>query len=363
MSKTVYRLIEEMKKAITVVVLTTLVILDEKIISAEQDDGTSDELSSDEELFLFFMFSFFALCVSLFGSFLLYISFLDDRIMKLYVDEGNLVEGEVVATAFTRGVDTDVENMGKWNSEKEYFVSIEYSILLSENYPIRIRKQLRVLESDFFHPGRNSLGCDNNDQCASEANAVATKVNPRIEITASRDSFFKIFQFENGRKLQLLVLPDRHLSALPACQVERRLSTRYRLFSITFVIAAISIAVFCFRLAAPLLEQQMYEEGREASGYIPSIIRGTTILNSLLMNFVIAMFALTPVPCIHHLLHDAIQSSLEGEYFETGGEVIKGGHAYDDSSLSSRSDVGIYNHTTSDFRYSRMGLETQSTLT
>ena len=355
-----------MKKSITVVVLTTLVILDEKIIGAEQDDGTSDgELGSDEQLFLFFMFSFFALCVSLFGSFLLYVSFLDDRIMKLYVDEGNLVEGEVVATEFTRGVDTDDENMGKWNSEKKHFVSIEYSILLSENYPIRIRKQLRVLESDFFHPGRNSLDSrDNNDRCPSEANAVATKLNPTIEIIATRDSFFKSFQFENGRKLQLLVLSDHHLSALPACQVERRLSTRYRLFSITFVIAAILIAVFCFRLAAPLLQQQMYEEEeREASGYIPSIIRGTTILNSLLMNFIIAMLALTPVPCIHHLLHDSIQSLLEGEYFEMGGEVIKCGHAYDDSSLSSRSDVGIYNRTTSDFRYSRMGLETQSTLT
>lgn len=218
----------------------------------------------------------------------------------------------------------------------------------------------------FFHPGRNSSGCDNNDICsfglASEANAVVTKVNPRIEIIASRDSFFKSFQFDHGRKLQLLVLPDHHLSALPACQVERRLGTRYRLFSITFVIAAILIAVFCFRLAAPLLQQHMYEEdGREASGYIPSIIRGPTILNSLLINFVIAMLALTPVPCIHHLLHDCIQYSLEGEYFEMGGEVIKGGH--DDSSLSSRSDFGIYNRTTSDFRYNCMGLETQSTLT
>ena len=356
-----------MKESIIVALLTTIIVLlDEKkslFVNAEQEEnpatysnGTGDgELGSNDEIFLFFIFLFFALCVSLFGSFLFYVSYLDDRIMKLYVDEGNLVEGEVVATEFTRGVDAgDAEDsIGKNfnNSQKEYFVSIEYSILLSENYPIRIRKQLRVLKGDFFHPGKNPAGgyCDPLSlNCASSGgNVIEPTKKPIIEIIASRDSFFKSFQFDHGKKLQLLVLPDHHLSALPARQVERRLSTRYRLFSISFVLAAILIAVFCFRLAAPLLQQQVY--GEEGSEYVPSIIEQSPIY-SLLINFVFAMIALAPIPCIHHLLHELIQQSLEGEYFEMGGEVIKGGQ--DDSSLSSRSDFG-YNH---------MDLETQSTL-
>lgn len=345
----------EMKKSIIVVLLATLVVLDKNIISAEQedvevtnDDEIDSELRSEEELFLFFMFSFFALCVSLFGSFLLYISYLDDSIMKLYADEGNFVEGEVVATEFTRGVDTNGEAKGNYNSQKEYFVTIEYSVFLSATYPIRIRKQLRVLECDFLNPGQNSSVFRKN----AEGKAVVKSSNPKLEIDASQDSFFKSFQFDHGRRLQLLVLPDYHLSALPACQVTRRLSTRYRLSSITFVAAAIFIAVFCFRLAAPLLEQQINEEGGiEASGYI-SYIMGppTTKLQSLLTNFFFAMLALTPILCIHHLLHGYIQHALEWEYFESGGEVIKSGQ--DDSSLSSRS-FG-YNRTNSDGGYNRM---------
>jgi len=276
----------------------------------------------DDEIFIFSIFVFFAFSVSLFGSILSYVSYLDDRIMKLYVEEGSLVEGEVVATEFTRGVDnSDNEEIGNnVNSQKEYFVTIEYSHLLSENYPIRIQKQLRVLEGDFFHQGANPSGSCNIDPCSFNCTSGHNNIipTPRVEIIASRDSFFKSFQFDHGKKLELLVLPNHHLSALPARQVERRLSTRYRLFSLSFVIAAILIAVFCFRLAAPLLR-----------------VDG---VSSFKINFMFVIIALAPIPCIHYCLHELIQHSLEGEYFEMGGEVIKGGQ--DDSSLSSNSNFG-----------------------
>lgn len=343
-----YRTIK-MKMSITVVLLTALIGLDKQIIRAEEDGSSAtnddEELGSDDELFLFFMFSLFAFCVSLCGSFLLYISYLDDRIMKLYADKGDLVEGEVIATEFTRGVtDGGIENTGNSSSQKEYFVSVEYGILLSENYPIRIRKQLRVLECDFHadSSGRGNHPCTFG--CVPEEEAVASKENPRIEIIASRDSFFKSVQFDHERKLKLLVLPDHHLSALPASCVKRRLSTRYRLYSTTFVVSAFVIAIFCFRLA-------IGEGGDEASGYFASITGGTPKVNAFLMNVAYVLLALTPILCIHHLLHDAIQYSLERDYFETGGDVIRGG--IEDSSLSSRSDF--------DFAYSRMGLGSQST--
>ena len=343
-----------MKKTITVILLTTLVVLDEKIISAEQDDymstktddTTDREFGAEEELFLFLIFSFFALCISLFGSGLLYVSYCDDRVMKKYADEGILIEGKVVATEFTRGGDTNAIKFGNYSSRREYFVSIEYSFLLSENYPIRIRKQLRVLECDFCQPDRNS-SCPEN------------KKNSIIEIIASRDSFFRSFQFDHGKKIQLLVLPDHHLSALPTCQVKRRLSTKYRLFSITFVIIAILIAVFLFRFAVSLLWRRTNEEEEmETNGFMS---KHPTILSSLLVNIVFAMLALAPIPCIHYCLHDCIQYSLEEEYFEMGGNIIKGGHDYDDSSLSSRSDFA-WSPTPSYFGSKVTGLETQSTL-
>lgn len=354
-----------MKKEMIVTVLATFYVLGDNIVSAEEEDysGTYDddadagELGLEDEIVLFFMFSFFAFCVSLFSSFLFYVSYLDDRIMKQYAEQGELVEGEVVATEFTRGADSSVDDIGKNVnfSQKEYFVSIEYMFLLSDNYPIRIRKQLRVLGGDFFHPGQNPTDCDLVDPCSftcvpGNKNAEA-KATPRIEIIASQDSFFKSFQFDHGKMLELLVMPNHHLSALPARQVQRRMSTRYRLYSISFVIAAYSIAIFCFRLAAPLLQQLLYEGAEEGDSDVPSIITAQGSLNSFQINFLYAMFALAPIPCIHQILYGHIQESLEGEYFDTGGEVVSGGQ--DDSSLSS----------TSAFGYSRTGLEAQSTYT
>ena len=325
-----------MKKSARYVLLTALFAVSANIIRADQedasattDDATDDKLGSEDEIFLFFLFSFFALCVSFFSSFLLYLSYLDDRIMNRYAEEGILIEGEVVTTEFTRGVlNSDATKMGNDSDQKEYFVSIEYSFLLSENYPIRIRKQLRVLECDFCQP----------DSCHDRA------PNPVVEIIASRDSFFKSFQFDHGKKLKLLVLPDHYLSALPACQVKRRLSTKYRLYSFAFVVVAIMIAVFCFHVAAQMFGESVFgEEG--------------TILRSFLVDLAFVMITLSPVPCIQYLFREMIQYSLEGEYFERGGSVIKGG--LEDSSLSSRSDFG---RNPSYFGYNRMSLETQSTL-
>lgn len=353
-----------------IVALLTILVLDDGkqvlVKAVEENSATyydggdnidAAELGSNDEIFLFFIFLFFAFSVSLFGSFLSYVSYLDDRIMQLYVEEGNLVEGEVVATEFTRGVagatSSDNEEIAKNfnSSQKEYFVTIEYSHLLSENYPIRIQKQLRVLEGDFFHQGANpSDPCSNIDPCSFNCttgeNNTTIIPRPRIEIIASKDSFFKSFQFDHGKKLELLVLPNHHLSALPARQVERRLSSRYRLFSLSFVLSAIMIAVFCFRLAAPLLRV----DGAEGSGY-PLIIAQSS-LNALLINFIFVIIALAPIPCIHYFLHEPIQHSLECEYFEMGGEVIEGGQ--DDSSLSSKSDFG--------YHHSMASLECQSTL-
>mmetsp|Transcript_42399 Transcript_42399/g.47381 ORF Transcript_42399/g.47381 Transcript_42399/m.47381 type:complete len:333 (-) Transcript_42399:108-1106(-) len=314
-------------------IIVALLAIHVELLKAEEEkstinyDGTIEAgLGSDDEIFIFFIFVFFAFSVSLFGSILSYVSYLDDRIMKLYVEEGSLVEGEVVATEFTRGVDnSDNEEIGKnVNSQKEYFVTIEYSHLLSENYPIRIQKQLRVLEGDFFHQGANPSGsCNIVDPCSFHCTSGHNNIlpTPRVEIIKNQDSFFKSFQFDHGKKLELLVLPNHHLSALPARQVERRLSTKYRLFSLSFVIAAILIAVFCFRLAAPLLR-----------------VDDVSSFNSFLINFMFVIIALLPIPCIHYCLHELIQHSLEGEYFEMGGEVIKGGQ--DDSSLSSNSNFG-----------------------
>mmetsp|Transcript_31513 Transcript_31513/g.74159 ORF Transcript_31513/g.74159 Transcript_31513/m.74159 type:complete len:187 (-) Transcript_31513:2278-2838(-) len=163
-----------MKRKTMLPIFVILCVLEAKLISAEDadysttnpQDDEAGQLALEDEIVLFFMFSFFAVCVSFFGSVLCYVSYLDDKIMQQYAREGELVEGEVVATEFTRGADDDKLGTSFNSSQKEYFVSIEYSILLSENYPIRIRKQLRVLEGDFFHPGQTPTNCGVVDPCS-----------------------------------------------------------------------------------------------------------------------------------------------------------------------------------------------------
>ena len=268
-----------------------------------------------------FMFSFFALCLSFLGSTMLYVSYIDDRIMKRYADKGTLTDGEVVATELVRGCNTGC-NAGcnadtrNYSGQRDYLVSVHYTCVLSENNRTLIRKKIRALECDFCPP-------DQTSQCSD------SKSNPLIEILCMQDDFFQNCEYDHqGKKVQLLVLPDQHLSALPASQIKRRLSTKSRISSLAFALVSILIAVLCLNLAMPPLWQRIYGE-REAE------TRG--LLRLLAFNLSFVMIALFPVTCIHFLLRDMVQSSLENEYFKAGAKILKGG-GYDDSSLSSKSE-------------------------
>jgi hypothetical protein len=302
---------------------------------ADIDATPEDGIGYDDKIMLFFVFGFFGFTVSLFGSFLGYISSLEDKIIRQYLNMGNVILGDVVSTEFTRGVGSSNGNVRfTFGSPKEYFVSVEYSQQLSTNYPIRVRKQLRVLEDEFFSPDHqevahtysqsNSVFCTS---CTQEVNeeTIETSMNDHckfptteIEFMASAESFFRNFYCQ-GKKLQLLVLPHRHLSAIPLRQAERRVGIKYRLFSLSFVTASMLIAIFCFHLAAQFLlpDDEQLQPG--------------TSFDAMLLYPLFAILALAPVPAMHFFLHDAIWNSLEVEYFETG-EVIKGGLG--DSSLS-----------------------------
>lgn len=126
-------------------------------------DDDPDGLGSDDRVMLFFMFLVFGYIIALLGSMLAYISWQDDRILDLYLEEGLPVEGDVVSIEHTRGgagggqyrrsSGSNAGGKGGCSEygkpEKEYLVSVEYVQFLSQSYPVRIRKQLRVWESEF----------------------------------------------------------------------------------------------------------------------------------------------------------------------------------------------------------------------
>lgn len=324
-----------------------------------------DGLGSDDRVILFFMFLFFAYITALLGSLLAYISWQDDRILDLYLEEGLRVEGDVVSIEHIRGSGGGGQQRrgsgevgcGEYgNPQKEYLVSVEYVQFLTESYPIRIRKDLRVLERELVHPNYPEL--DNRSQgrektdghktatdgehggpgnvcatgtCASlEMDVPLDSITdcpqpiPEIEIgvTAGEDSFFKNLSFRHyGKKLDLLVLPNLHLSALPAQHVERRLSNQYRMYTVTVVAAATLIAVICFRLAAQFL---LYDD-----------VSPDEVIWGWVVYWLLVVLVVAQLPVIHWTLRSYIRQTLEREYFEVG-ELIKGG--LDDSSLSTGSD-------------------------
>jgi hypothetical protein len=281
------------------------------------------------------MFVLFGFLLSVFGSCLAYVSYLEDRLLAQYFDQGCSVIGDVVSSEFTRGV----------SNNEEYFVSVEYAFILSSNYPVRIRKQVRVLEGQFFNPDlpgvhrrQTIAGSKPNvifqDPCSTYNSDISEKVleislhdeivqsKHRIEIIASGESLLKNYRFSHGRKqLELLVLSNHHLSGLPARQVEQRLSTKYRIFSACFVIAAVTLAIFCFHIAAEFLL------GTE---YMEEVSTPTTSTSAYLL---CAILSLIPIIFIHLLFHESIRRLLEEQYFGDG-EIIEGGHQEDDSSLS-----------------------------
>lgn len=310
------------------------------------DDAFEEGIGSKDAVVLFFMFVFFGVVVSVFGLLLGYISFMEDSIMQEYRRKGVRVVGDVVATEFTRGVGRNDEALVKFDSQREYFVTAQYTVLLSATYPIRVRKQLRCLENEFWypeHPDANAILSKNSqshtifqDPCSTcksdteegglEASLHQQSTTARIEIVTSAESFIKKFQTNQGRKLQLLVLPGHPLSALPVPQIERRLSTRHRLYSTLFIIATMTISVFCFRLASQFLLHDNMEDvsqGSESTS-LSSLFQERPIKRIGLLYMLFLVGALLPLPCVHYALHNSIRNSLQEEYFESG-DIIKGG--------------------------------------
>jgi hypothetical protein len=318
---------------------------DDDFGNADEDAISQNRIGGDDDVILFFLFVLFGFVVSVFGSLLCYVSFLEDRLMQEYMKEGVRIEGDVVAMEFTRGVGRNEEALMKFDNEKEYFVTIKYSFLLSGIYPVRVRKQLRLFEGEFIHPDQpefNSPHPRNNKSntvfqrpCSpgilevdDRAFDASLNLKPIIEIVTSNESFCNKFQFgPNGQKVQLLVHPTHPLSALSVRQVERRISAKYRLFSFIFVITATIIAIFCYQLASQFL-QEVYSDVMIES----SLADERHFSRIRLLHLLLVAVALIPIPCIHYFLNEAISRSLRAEYLESG-EFIKGGQE-DDASFS-----------------------------
>jgi hypothetical protein len=304
----------------------------EDIANAYEQEQTDDGLGrGDDWVFVVLVALLFAFFISLFGSFFGSVTYMDDAIMQRYKEEADVVQADVISTEFARGGAGDGDVCFE-PGQKEYCVIVEYDHLMPDNYRIRIRKQLRAMESDFVHLNHVGLDFPTSNDAKGDKNRTPRRSNRdkaadiesqrnSARVIFNKDAYFQKFLVEE-RKLELLVLDGHPKSGFSARQLKRRLSLRYRMSSMAFVLSAILVTLLCFLMAVRAIE-----DTGQSSGWI------------MVLSF--AVLILLQGPCIHFTLRKSIQESLQEEYFEAA-EVLQTGQ--DDSSLSSGSDSFLCHH-------------------
>ena len=313
---------------------------------------TEDDFDETDRMIMVVVFLTFAFFIFLFGSFVGYISVLDDRILGRYKCEGEVVIAQVHSVEVARGrnghgrstnhlhrcaSDSD-ENVA--DAQIEYIATVFYTQTLSENYDVRIRKQVRAMECDFFasdisvtpkgspkgSPRKDSTNTSLDETSVDPENLIEGCHDHQHQIIENEISFLKKCHLESS-KLNLLVLPGKPKSGYPKEQAERAHSIRYRLSTVCLVISNLLLSLFCIKLAIHLISE--LQDERKA-------LIAWTILTSFILSIVIQ------IPVIHIVLNKILVGTLEEEYFESGDFTPM--EYCDDSTIS----MSVFSASTSD---------------
>jgi hypothetical protein len=258
-------------------------------------EATQQQLQNEDGCLMVVMMSLlFALCISFCGSMLGYVSFLDDNLLKRYQEEASVVRADVCSADCVRTVGDGCSGCSdRGTDQREYCATIEYNQIISECYPIRVRKQIRALESDFVDADSSPQENDDDEK-----------------------SFFKT-SFLEGKKLDLFVLGGKPMSGFPQKLLERRLSFLYRISSICAIVSTLCLAAFCIYIAVRAMDDAKDQ-------------KETTVAKVAIWIF--GMLIALEIPITHTFLHEPITQALEDEYFESADLTPTG---YEESSLSS----------------------------
>lgn len=294
--------------------------------ATESDQTDADALIDLDWIMVVLISLLFALCVSFFGAVLGCVAELDGSIMRRYHEEGEVVHANIISTEFARGSKASGGGTCISDNHIEYTAVVEYDRMTSTAYRIKVRKQLRVRESDFFSPEHPQLNAFKSSKDKSKMRSPKIEIQVDTEALQKNDHlqvsqaiFFQKFTLER-RKLELLVLPEHPKSGYPQHAVERAGSHRYRSTTLSLAVANILLAAFSLLVSARAISEQEDEEQRRTAWTIFWIFVGLVVLQ---------------MPVIYYLLNNRLKKSLEEEYYEMGELAPT---AQDDSSLSSRTD-------------------------
>ena len=309
--------------------------LDDYINHEEIDNG--EEIDNDWYMILLFSL-IFGFVITLFGSGVVYFSFLEDALMRRYRDEGDIVRATVMAATFVRSGDSgSCCSQGKTTPELIAF--IEYNRILAKNYTVRVRKQIKVREDDLIAPaiigmpggmmnirvnmcqdittipqnGETNFD-DNGEMYTTAPSDLSRRTSALLEQSRSEPNIGSEQYF-----IDVLVLPYHVQSAYPKKKVERACSFQSMLSTSILIGFIVLLATFCTALALDAV-LGMENEHRQRIGCYA-------------IGFLVLLIALE-VPLIHFCLHSLFMDTLRAEYLERGEFVpVDGGGS---SSLSSK---------------------------
>lgn len=293
------------------------------------EDTLDDVIFSDKTdtewymvVFFSFMFGFF---IILFGVMIAYFSVMEDLLMRRYIEKGELIRGDVMSVEFARGGGR-VGVCSQSRQSTEYITFVEYTRQLSTNYTVRVRKQMKLKETDFVRPllpGSSamlkSMKVRVEDE-ESDQEGDSDEAHYGAHCYESYDDsgpVNKLGTFPTQDTIELYVLPDYPKSGHPRHQVERGCSGRYRLSTAAFIAFDFALAAFCTRLAMEAIGDLDDMEKRKIGQYAIRIF---------------VVLVVMQVPLIHCCMQKLFSDALREEYLESGEFVpIEN----DDSSLSS----------------------------
>lgn len=302
-----------------------------EVESEDISDDTTYSENSDTEWYMIVFFSFmFSFFIILFGVMIAYFSVMEDLLMRRYIEKGEVIRGDVMSVEYARGGGR-VGVCSQSRQSAEYITFVEYTRQLSTSYTARVRKQMKVRETDFLRPllpGTSAMlqrmtikvGDQESDQ-GGESDDARYGVNC-YESYYDSGPVNKLGTFPTTDTIELYILPDYPRSGYPRHQVERRCCYRYRLSTAALIAFDLALAAFCTRIATEAIEDLDNIEQRKVAQYAIGI-------------FVILVAM--QVPLIHCCMQKLFWDVLREEYLESGEFMpIEN----DDSSLSSAaSDV------------------------
>jgi hypothetical protein len=280
----------------------------------------------DESYIIIAFSAFLAFCTLSVVATISYFSFLEDRLMKRYLEEGEVTEAIVVSAEFARGF------KGAWGSSgnkadasaTEYVLFVEYNKPIAQgSYMVRVRKQVKALADDVAW-GRNGLvySYSKNMEQADDLDS-ALQIQRMLRLLHDDEAARK--GPDGLGKLDMLVLPEFHKSGVSRRQVERANGNRNMLSSMALVISGLGLSAFCVRLAAVAI----------SNSQIADFTNADTNMVTLYMILSFAAMVILEVLLVHCCLRKTLEDALEEEYLQ-GGDLVPVDE--DDSSLSTGSD-------------------------